>query len=98
MDVYGHPPIEPINSAMMGGILRSCPYQKLDPDVGMVQTTEVRYGSDLAFSRNWPSQRRIFVQRQMTAGTIVILGVGAEYVARLCHINFVAETLGGKDL
>lgn len=49
----------------------------------MVQTTEVRYGSDPAFSQNWPSQRRIFVQRQMTAGTIVILGVGAEYVAQM---------------
>ncbi len=60
-----------------------CPYQKLDPDVGMVETTEVRYGSDPAFPQNWPCQWRIFAQRQMSAGTVVVIGVGPEHAAQM---------------
>ncbi len=50
----------------------------------MVQTTKVRYGFDPAFPQNWPCQGRIFVQRQVSAGTIVIVGVGAKHAAQMC--------------
>jgi hypothetical protein len=45
----------------------------------MVQTTEVRYGFDPAFPQNQPCQWRIFVQRQVSAATVVIVGVGAKH-------------------
>ena len=41
----------------------TCPYHKLNPDVRMVEATEVRYGFDPAFPQNWPCQWRIFAQR-----------------------------------
>ncbi len=50
----------------------------------MVQTTKVRYGFDPAFPQNWLRQWRIFVQRQVSAGTIVIVvngGVKTGHVA-----------------
>ncbi len=50
----------------------------------MVQTTKMRYGFDPAFPQNWPCQWRIFVQRQVSAGTIVIVGVGAKHAAQMC--------------
>ena len=50
----------------------------------MVQTAKVRYGFDPAFAQNWPCQWRIFVQRQVSAGTIVIVGVGAKHAAQMC--------------
>ena len=33
---------------------------------------------------NWPCQWRIFVQRQVGEGTIVIVGVGAKHAAQMC--------------
>ncbi len=49
----------------------------------MVETTEVRYGSDPAFPQNWPRQWRIFAQRQVRAGTIVVVGVGAKHAVQM---------------
>ncbi len=48
-----------------------------------MQTADVGYGLDLAFPQNWSCQWGIFVQRQMGAATIVILGVGTEYTAQV---------------
>ncbi len=60
----------------------------------MVQTTKVRYGFDPAFPQNWPCQWRIFVQRQVSAGTIVMVGVGAKHAAqvRLAEIDQMVQT------
>jgi hypothetical protein len=74
--------------------LPGCPYHKLHPDIRMVQTTEVGYGSDPAFPCDWPSQRRIFVQRQMGAGTIVIVGIGAEGGVRLMRAGLQKREAG----
>ncbi len=49
----------------------------------MVETTEVRDGSDPAFSCDWSSQRRIFVQRQMSADTVVVIGIRPEHAAQM---------------
>ncbi len=49
-----------------------------------MQTTKVRYGFDSAFPQNWPCQWRIFVQRQVSAGPFVIVGVGAKHAAQMC--------------
>ena len=49
----------------------------------MVQTTEVRYGFDPTFPQNLPCQWRIFVQRQVRTGTIVVVGAGAKHVAQV---------------
>ena len=49
----------------------------------MVQTANVRYGFDPALAQNWPCRWRIFVQRQVSAGTIVIVGVGAKHAAQV---------------
>jgi len=49
----------------------------------MVQTTKMRYGFDLPFPQNWSCQWRILVQRQLSAGTIVIVGVGAKHAAQM---------------
>ena len=72
-----------IKGSYMGSCV-PCPYHKLDPDVRMVETTEVRYGSDPAFPQNWPCQWRIFAQRQVSAGTVVVIGVGPEHAAQMC--------------
>jgi len=57
----------------------------------MVQTNKVRYGFDPAFPQNWPCQWRILVQRQVSAGTIVIVGIGAEYMAQASLAEDYAE-------
>ena len=49
----------------------------------MIETTEVTCGSDLAFPQNWPCQWHIFVQRQVSAGVIVVVGVGAKHAAQM---------------
>ncbi len=49
----------------------------------MMQTADVGYGLDPAFPQNWSCQWSIFVQRQMGAATIVILGVGTECTAQV---------------
>jgi hypothetical protein len=63
----------------------------------MVEATEVRYRLDPALPQNWPCQWRIFVQRQVRAGSIVIVGVGAKHAAQMCLslllIPSSAETL-----
>ncbi len=40
-------------------------------------------GSDLAFPQNWPCQWHIFVQRQVSAGVILVVGVGAKHAAQM---------------
>ncbi len=50
----------------------------------MVQTAKVRYGFDPSFPQNWARQWRIFVQRQVRAGTIVIVDIGAKHAAQMC--------------
>jgi hypothetical protein len=49
----------------------------------MVEATEVRYRLDPALPQNWPCQWRIFVQRQVRAGSIVVVGIGAKYAAQM---------------
>lgn len=49
----------------------------------MVQTAKVRYGSDMALPQDGPCQRRIFVQRQVRADAVVVVGVGAEQVPQM---------------
>ncbi len=49
----------------------------------MVEATEVRYGSDPAFPQNWPCQWRIFVQRQMSAGAVVVVCIGAKHATQM---------------
>ncbi len=49
----------------------------------MVQTIKVRYGFDPAFPQNWPCQWRIFVQRQVSATTIVIVGIDPQHAAQM---------------
>ena len=43
----------------------------------------MRYGSDPAFPQNWPCQWRIFVQRQMSAGAVVVVCIGAKHAAQM---------------
>ena len=38
-----------------------CPYQKLNPDIGMMQSTKFGHGRDGAAVMNGPPQWRIFV-------------------------------------
>lgn len=49
----------------------------------MMETTEVTCGSDLAFPQNWLCQWRFFVQRQVSAVVIVVVGIGAKCAAQM---------------
>ncbi len=53
----------------------------------MVQTAEVRFESDSTFPQDWPCQRRIFVQRQVRAGAVVVVGISPEHVAQMSHVE-----------
>jgi hypothetical protein len=44
-------------------LLPACPYRKSNPDVLMVQTSDVRVGHDAANSQNSTRHWRILVQR-----------------------------------
>lgn len=48
-----------------------------------MQPTEMRDGLDMAFPQDGPCQRRIFVQRQVRADAVVVVGVGAEQVPQM---------------
>ncbi len=49
----------------------------------MVLATKVRYEFDPAFPQNWPCQWRIFAQRQVSSGAIVIVGIGLQHAAQM---------------
>jgi len=51
----------------------------------MMQTADVGDRSDPALSCDWSCQRSIFVQRQVSSGTIVIVGIGSQHVAHMRH-------------
>ena len=61
----------------------------------MVQTTEVRYGSDLAFSKNRSGIGRVFSQRQASARSVVIVGIGGKHEAqvRFTKYKYVIQAL-----
>ena len=66
----------------------------------MVQTTEVRYGFDPALPQNWPFRWRIFAQRQVSAGTVVVIGASSlpRFLAAysMCHVRL--KLLGAEQV
>jgi len=48
-----------------------------------MQTAELGARSDPALLCDWPCQRCIFVQRQVSSGAIVIVGIGLQHAAQM---------------
>jgi transposase-like protein len=53
-----------------------CAYQKLNPTILMMKSAEDRPNNELAKALDWPTARRILVQRQVRSAFVVIAGVG----------------------
>jgi hypothetical protein len=64
----------------------------------MVQSAEVRDGSDPAVSSDDPRERGVFAQRQVRAGAIVVVSISPEHAAqmRLAKDNYVIQTLSSN--
>src|SRR5260370_37921823 len=75
--------------------LATCPCRKSNPNVLVMQTTKMRLCEDPTDVLNFPWNRRVFVQRQMRAGLVVICHVGQQYVpkATLAKHDDVIECL-----
>ena len=54
----------------------TCAYQKLNPTILMMKSSEDRPSNELAKALDWPTARRILVQRQVRSAFVVIAGVG----------------------
>src|SRR5260221_6422532 len=60
-----------------------CPCRKSNPNVLVMQTTKVRLCEDPTDVLNFAWNRRVFVQRQMRAGLVVICHVGQQYAPKV---------------
>ena len=56
----------------------ACPYQKSDPNIGMMETTEFRHQRNPAAVMNGPPKWRVFVQPEVGAPCVVVIRVGAK--------------------
>ena len=61
----------------------------------MMQSAEVGDELDLAVSLNRPSEWRIFAERQVCAGTVVVVVISPKNAAQMCFANddHVIQTL-----
>ena len=60
-----------------------CAYQKLNPTILMMKSAEDRPNNELAKALDWPTARRILVQRQVRSAFVVIAGVGRSDPAQM---------------
>jgi hypothetical protein len=58
-----------------------CPYRKLDPDVVMVQSSDHRNGFDPTGALNRPMVWRVFAQREVCAGLVIVRPVRSKNLA-----------------
>jgi hypothetical protein len=74
---------------------RTCPCRKLDSNVLVMQSAEVRFREDSTAALNFAGNRRVLVQRQMHAGLVVICHIREQYVPEvtLAKHNDVIEYL-----
>ena len=83
LGAYATPFGIPIATTTGNRIATGCPFRKLDPYQGTVQTAKVSDELDLTTSLGLPGKWRVFAQRQVRAGAVVIVCVGSEYVAQM---------------
>ena len=70
-------------SAALLALHEGCHYQKLDPDVSMMQSSEKRHGADVPYALNGSSGQRILAQREVGPRFIRIGGVCAKDAAQV---------------
>ena len=79
--------IDPLMAAFNAIALMStnpcCAYQKLNPTILMMKSAEDRPSNELAKPLDWPTARRILVQRQVRSAFVVIAGVGRSDPAQM---------------
>ena len=82
------PPSAPPSGSQIGATRElagqsRCPYQKLDPNIGMVQSAEFRHRRDRSAVMNGPPKWRVFVQAEMGPPGVVVIRVGAKQATQM---------------